>query len=534
MTAGNARFQVLGAGLIRMEYSPSGSFEDAPTVNVLDRRFAVPSFHVARSGGWLTIATSAATLRYRLGSGPFTPASTSLRLHHDGTSAAVTPQWENECPFDQVCDAGAATLASGATIATDHSGYDSIAGFVAGLGQANQASADWKVLGAPAGQATVTVRYANYIGALGGPAPRTIDLTVNGTDVQTLTLPATSGWDAWSTVTAKVTLIPGDNTVGLVCAAADSCNVNVDTLSVSPAGSPAPTQPAMNYLGGYTRGFDTATYGPRYTCPAGTPTAAQCTAARPQMHPGILDCAGYRLFDDTQSAVWTLDGWVAQRPSGGDIQDGYLFAHGHDYRQALRDLARLTGPSPLLPQSTFGVWYSDYHPYSTSDYENTLIPAFRANHVPPDTLSVTPTGSHPTRGTAGSGTRSLFPDPQAFLNWAKSQGSTSPSTSTPASPTTTRSWGRPRRWPETRSPTATASSAPARCGTGPAIPQAQSYFTLHQPYESQGVAFWWLDWCCDASTASLPGVTPDSWINHLYAADLANKRQRGFVLSRIG
>ena len=66
------------------------------------------------------------------------------------------------------------------------------------------------------------------------------------------------------------------------------------------------------------------------------------------------------------------------------------------------------------------------------------------------------------------------------------------------------------------------------------VPQAESYFALHQPFESQGVSFWWLDWCCDSSTASNPGVTPDSWINHLYAQEMANKNERGFVLSRTG
>jgi alpha-glucosidase (family GH31 glycosyl hydrolase) len=66
------------------------------------------------------------------------------------------------------------------------------------------------------------------------------------------------------------------------------------------------------------------------------------------------------------------------------------------------------------------------------------------------------------------------------------------------------------------------------------IPQAESYFALHQPFEAEGVSFWWLDWCCDASTASDPGVTPDAWINHLYAQELANKGERGFVLSRTG
>ena len=44
----------------------------------------------------------------------------------------------------------------------------------------SNAAATWPVLGAPAGPATVTIRYANYLGALGGPASRTIDLTVNG------------------------------------------------------------------------------------------------------------------------------------------------------------------------------------------------------------------------------------------------------------------------------------------------------------------------------------------------------------------
>ena len=131
----------------------------------------------------------------------------------------------------------------------------------------------------------VGLRYSNYIGALGGPAPRTIDLIVNGADVKTLTLPPTSSWDDWSTVTADVNLNAGTNTVGVMCAASDSCNVNVDTLSVAPAGASAPTEPTMDYLGGYTRGFDTATYGSRATVvrrarrprPSAPPPCPRCT-----------------------------------------------------------------------------------------------------------------------------------------------------------------------------------------------------------------------------------------------------------------
>lgn len=532
--AGDARFQVLGSGLIRMEYSPSGSFEDRPTINVLNRRFAVPFYHVSRSGGWLTITTSEVTLRYRLGSGPFGPSNLSLQQRG---ASAVSPEWQNECVFDQVCDAGAAALVGPANIQTDHSGYQSIAGFIANLGQANGAGANWTVLGVPVGQATVTLRYANYIGALGGPAPRTIDLTVNGNDVQTLTLPATSSWDDWSTVTAQVNLNAGTNTVGVLCAPSDSCNVNVDTLSVSPVNAPAPVEPNLQYLGGYTRGFDTATYGPGYTCPAGTPTAAQCTAALPEMHPGILDRAGYRLLDDTQSAVWTSDGWVAPRAPGGDVQDGYLFVYGHDYAQALSDLNRLTGPSPLLPEYLFGVWFSRYYPYSASDYENSLIPAFRSNQVPLDTLSVDTDWKAPNSWDGWEWNPSLFPDPQAFLNYAEQQGihvtlniHASIADNDP-------------KLPATQALAGTSLADDNACFTPSgtckvwdwsSIPQAESYFALHQPFESEGVSFWWLDWCCDSSTASNPGVTPDAWINHLYAQELINKGERGFVLSRTG
>jgi hypothetical protein len=535
--AGDARFQVLSAGLIRMEYSPSGTFQNAPTVNVLNRHFPVPFYRTRRSNGWLIISTSRATLRYRLGSGPFGPSNVSLRSNRPGERSSVSPQWETECPFEQVCDAGAAQLLGGARIQTDHSGYRSVAGFIGGLGQADQSGANWTVLGAPAGQAVVTLRYSNYIGALGGPASRTIDLTGNGSDVQTLTLPATSSWDDWSTVTAKVNLKAGSNTVGVLCAAGDSCNVNVDTLSLSPVNAPAPVEPDMRYLGGYTRGFDTATYGTGYSCPAGTPTAAQCTAALPEMHPGILDRAGYRLLDDTDSAVWTSDGWVAPRPSGGDVQDGYLFAYGHDYAQALRDLNRITGPSPLLPESTFGVWFSRYYAYTTSDYENTLIPAFRANHVPLDTLSVDTDWKSPNQWDGWEWNPALFPDPQAFLDWAKQQGihvtlniHASIANNDPKLSATEAIAG------TSLAQNSTCFTPDGQCKTWDwsSIAQAESYFALHQPFESQGVSFWWLDWCCDNSTASMAGVTPDSWINHLYAQELANKGERGFVLSRTG
>ena len=65
VTAGNARFTVLTDRLIRMEWSPSGRFEDHATLAVVNRNLPVPEFTVQRRGGELSIRTSAVTLSYR-------------------------------------------------------------------------------------------------------------------------------------------------------------------------------------------------------------------------------------------------------------------------------------------------------------------------------------------------------------------------------------------------------------------------------------------------------------------------------------
>lgn len=536
---GDARIEVLTPSLVRLEYSPSGQFEDDPTVNVLNRRFPVPDYTSQVTGGWLTLRTSSMTLRYRVGSGPFGPLNTTISYRDGSGTQTAHPTWDWECPFGQVCQAGAAALAGGAAIATNHTGYQSTAGFAANLGQASGASATWTVLGAPAGQAAVTIRYANAIGALGGPAPRTIDLDVNGGPAQTLTLPPTASWNDWSTVTATVPLAAGTNTIALACASGDSCNVNLDTLAVGPASAPAPASPGTGPLGGWFRSYDYYTYasGPYssgYTCPTTAVTAADCQAYLEPLHDGLLNKAGWRILDDTQSAVWTHQGWVTPRPAGGDVEDGYLFGYGQDYQGALRQLAQLTGPAPMLPSYLFGVWFSRYYPYTTADYEQQLIPAFRANQVPLDTLSVDTDWKAPNTWNGWEWNPALFPDPQTFLTWAKSQG---------IHVTLNIHSGISTSDPQLAQAEAIAgnSLASANCFSGPCkvwdwsqIPQAESNFSLQQSFEQQGTAFWWLDWCCDNSSVSMPGLTPDSWINHLYTQEMLNKGERGFVLARIG
>jgi len=530
LVEGDARFEMLAPEVIRMEYSPTGSFLDQPTFDILDRNFTVPSYTTSVSNGWLTITTSQMTLSYQLGSGPFTIANTKMQLLGalpSGVSANVSPTWGWECTFGQVCQSGAATLSGGATIANNHLNFLSPPGFVAGL-TATGADATWQVLGASAGAASVTIRYSN-----GGLTSRTESLVVNGTSTL-VTLPETASWDTWSTVTVPVTLTAGTNTVALDCASGDGCNV--DDISVATSGaSAAPFLPA-NPLGGYIRSYDSTngSYTAAPACASGQ-SGDTCTADIPSMEPGVLDQSGWYLLDDTQSSVWTSTGWVANRPTG-DIQDGYLFGYGEDFTGALTDLAKLTGPTTLPDESVFGNWFSQYYGYTTANYQGTILPQFKANGVSLDNLSADTDWKSPNTWNGWEWNPSLFPDSTAFTDWASAQGIDVALNVHPAVATNDPLYAQAQSIAGNTLTTESSCSNGGPCAVWDwgNVAQAESYFATADPTQNS-VPITWLDWCCDSSGVfSQPGVTPDSWINYLTAQQMVNDGERGFVLSRIG
>ena len=143
------------------------------------------------------------------------------------------------------------------------------------------------------------------------------------------------------------------------------------------------------------------------------------------LHDGLMSRDGWYILDDTESALLDRGRALvrrAARPSRGPVPDGYLFAYGADYVRALADFRTLTGPAPLLPRKAFGNWFSRYEGYSESDLPPLLVASFRANRVPLDVLSSTPTTSRRGTGTAGSGRRSTSRTRAAFstgrIRWA--------------------------------------------------------------------------------------------------------------------
>jgi alpha-glucosidase (family GH31 glycosyl hydrolase) len=303
---------------------------------------------------------------------------------------------------------------------------------------------------------------------------------------------------------------------------------------VAPEGATVPSFAPTDPLGGWIRGFDTDTYNVAPTCAQGEQGATCQADIEPPIADGLLDQAGWRLLDDTSTAVWTKQGWVQPRPANGDLEDGYLFVYGHDYTGALETLARLTGASPLLPRNEFGVWYSDYTPYSSATIEQSLYPAFVSHNVPLDTLSLDTDWKAPNDWNGWEWNKSLFPNASSFLSWARARGLAVTLNVHSSIDNNDPKLGAAERIAGHTLAASSCTNGPCKVWDWSSIAQAESNFELQQSFERQGVNFWWLDWCCDDSVVSMSGLTPDDWIDHLYAQEMANRGQRGFTLARIG
>ncbi|MEV0839163.1 TIM-barrel domain-containing protein [Actinocatenispora sera] len=415
-----------------------------------------------------------------------------------------------DCDYDTLCEAEVRLLHA-VPAAGDHVGFSGT-GFVAGY-DAVGASSTVRVTGVPAaGDYRLELRYAN-----GKGEPRSLTVSA-GDATRTLALPPTASWNNWSTAQTTVHLAKGDSTVALSCVDGESCGVNVDNLAVLPAGAPYP-----QVLGGYRRSLD-----------------GQGGAA--PMNDGLLSGAGWSLLDDSHTALFDpAKHTVAQRPGhDGDYQDGYLFGYGSDYPAALADLNTLTGPSALLPRFAYGVWYSRYWAYSQADYENTLVPRFRAENVPLDVLVTDTDWKSPDAWNGWEFDPAYFPDPKGYLDWAKRQGIHATLNVHPSVQQADPKFAAAQATAQGRlTPSESCGSDTVHNGQCYVFDwsdphQLEAYFDLHDSLQQLGVDFWWLDYCCENSQASMPGITPDAWINGNYAWQREKLGLRGFVLSRIG
>ena len=397
VVAGNKRFTILTTGLIRMEYSPSGVFNDSATTVIVNRNLAPPSFELDDTSDVLTITTKAIKLSYRKTLHPFDA---------ENLTAAISAQ------------------------------SDSTSWFYGKVDTQN----------------------------LGGTA-RTLDGMNGGID--------------WN-------------------------------------GNPL------------------------------------------DLGSGILSRSGWSFIDDSESHRLISehpDDWPwIETPYSDSIeqqgyQDGYLFAYGTNYKQALKDFTHIAGKIPIPPKYAFGYWWSRYWVYSDAELEQ-LMKQMRNYDIPIDVLIID-MDWHLTHGglkdiknpqldplgellgwTGYTWNKALFPDPSAFLQWTESFNLKTALNLHPAS-------GIP---PMEAQYQAFADHYGFETSKQEYIPYrmaekawAEAYVeTILRPLERQGVDFWWLDWQQFRESKVMPQLSNTWWLNYVFYTDMQRQGKRPLLFHRWG
>jgi alpha-glucosidase (family GH31 glycosyl hydrolase) len=105
----------------------------------------------------------------------------------------------------------------------------------------------------------------------------------------------------------------------------------------------------------------------------------------PVTNAGPLSKKGYFLLDDSHTALRDkATNWVKPRPEKA-AQDWYFQVYGRDFEGGLQELAKLIGPSPMVPRYIFGAWFGSRAPYSDQQWKM-IVNQFREESLPVDML----------------------------------------------------------------------------------------------------------------------------------------------------
>ncbi|NHJ33179.1 MAG: DUF5110 domain-containing protein, partial [Asgard group archaeon] len=268
---------------------------------------------------------------------------------------------------------------------------------------------------------------------------------------------------------------------------------------------------------------------------------------------GVISRDGWSVIDDSNSLVFTQDGWIESREKSNI--DWYFFGYGGDYQACLDDYLKLGGEVPLIPRWMLGNWWSRYWEYTQKDVKH-LVNEFKEHDVPlsifiidmdwhitnvkeywkkPENRAKISKKIIPPVHDGWTGftwNEELFPDYKELLVFLREKNVRTALNLHPATGV----------YPHEIQYSKIANRMGYDQKTCKQIKFdianqkfAQAYFEeiLH-PYQRDGVDFWWTDWQQGKKT-KLPGLDPLWWLNHLHFEDMSsNLEKRPIVFSRWG
>jgi len=257
---------------------------------------------------------------------------------------------------------------------------------------------------------------------------------------------------------------------------------------------------------------------------------------------GVIGRNGVAVMEDA-SLLIDSNGMPAARL---DIKDLYVFASKKP-AESLRSFFAITGLPPMVPRYSLGNWWSRYYAYNQEEYL-ALMDRFAAEKLPFTVAtidmdwhwvdvkkrfgykpSLRERTLYPAGWTGYSWDTTLFPDYKKFLKGLHDRGMKTSVNLHPAAGV---------RWFEDRYPEMCRA-----VGMDPKEKKAvpfditdpqfvDAYFRcLHEPYEDDGVDFWWMDWQQGKKTA-LEGLDPLWALNHFHALNSSRGNKIPLILSR--
>ncbi|XWX02391.1 hypothetical protein V2A60_010428 [Cordyceps javanica] len=262
-------------------------------------------------------------------------------------------------------------------------------------------------------------------------------------------------------------------------------------------------------------------YGQGHETLGGTYRTLDGVNGRVQLEPGVTSRKGFANVDDT-SMLFTDDGFIAPRKPGPDRVDSYLFCYGHDYRDAVKALYRVSGPQPLLPRWALGNWWSRYYEYTADSYLE-LMDTFREKRIPLS-VAVIDMDWHwvkdprvaEARASGWSGyswDTNLFPEPRKFVDELHKRDLKATLNEHPADGVAKYEDMYQTMAKALRHDTSHGDPIPFNI-TDPEFLKA--YFgILLKHIDDDGLDFWWTDWQ-QGTHSSLPGIDPLWVLNHFH------------------
>lgn len=275
----------------------------------------------------------------------------------------------------------------------------------------------------------------------------------------------------------------------------------------------------------------------------GTARTLDMTWGKTRLNNGILSEKGVAVHDDSNSLL-LVGGEIKERHE--KERDYYIFAYGKEYRKCISDFYKLTGKTPLVPRYALGNWWSRYRAYTQQEYIS-LMENFIKENIPITVatidmdwhwvnvnekfgLNLKHRNIFQSEGWTGySWNTDLFPDYKGFLNFLHKNNFKTTLNIHPAD--------------GVRSYEDMYYAMAKEMGINPETKQRiefditsskfiNAYFkVLHNPFEDEGVDFWWIDWQQGKNT-KIKGLDPLWSLNHYHFLNSSRKNKRPLILSR--